>query len=152
MASARIDKWLWATRIFKTRSIAAQACKSGRVTVNGAQAKASHTVSEGDKVGVRKPPITYTFEVLQPIEMRVGAARVPEMLRNITPKEQLEYLRMMREGRNAVRDRGMGRPTKKERREIDGYMQTPEFSGGGGDQLFFDSEDDDGNFDFDPWH
>lgn len=149
METARIDKWLWAARIFKTRSIAAQACKGGRVTINGAIAKPAHIVSAGDHVGVRKPPVAYTFEVIDPIQMRVGAAKVPLVMRNITPREQLDYLRMIREGRNAVRDRGMGRPTKKERREIDDYMHTAEFSGSDAGSLYYDSEDDDFDFNFD---
>lgn len=129
MGNARIDKWLWAARIFKTRSLAAQACKNGKVTVNGAFAKASHIVGAGDRVAVRKAPVTYTFEVLEPITQRVGAAKVPQVMRNTTSREQLDILEMTRIGRNAVRERGAGRPTKKERREIEDYMQTPEFSG-----------------------
>ncbi len=147
MAGSRLDKWLWAARIFKTRSIATQACKAGRVSINGTPAKASHMVSVGDRVGVRKPPITFIFEVLMPITQRVGAAKVPEVLRNVTPKEQLEYLEMTRIGRNAVRDRGTGRPTKKERREIEDYMLTSEYSG---DIPGFDEESDgEEDFDFD---
>ena len=150
MASSRLDKWLWAARIFKTRTLSAQACRNGKVTVNGALAKASHVVNAGDKIGVRKPPVTFTFEVLMPITQRVGAAKVPQVLRNITSKEQLEFLEMARIGRNAVRDRGTGRPTKKERREIEDYMLTPEYSGeeysGGGT---FESEDDDFDFSLD---
>lgn len=139
MGGSRLDKWLWAARIFKTRSMATQACKAGRITVNGALAKASHTIGNGDRIGVRKPPITFLFEVLMPITQRVGAAKVPQVLRNITPKEQLEYLEMTRIGRNAVRDRGTGRPTKKERREIEDYMLTPEYNGG------FDDFSEDGD-------
>ena len=147
MASSRLDKWLWAARIFKTRTLSAQACKNGRVMVNGALAKSSHAVNTGDKISVRKAPITFTFEVLMPITQRVGAAKVPEVLRNITSKEQLEYLEMTRIVRNAVRDRGTGRPTKKERREIEDYMLTPEYSGESFDGSAFENEEDD--FDFD---
>lgn len=147
MAGVRIDKWLWAGRIFKTRSIATQACRAGRVTINGAPAKPSHTVDVGDKVGVRKPPVTFTFEVLTPASQRVGAAKVPEILRNITPRDQLEYLEITRIGRNAIRDRGTGRPTKKERREIDDYMLTSEFSGDMEGVVPFDSDDDGGDID-----
>ena len=81
---ARIDKWLWAARIFKTRSLAADACKSGRVTLNGAQVKPSRTVKEGDEVGVKKSPVTYTFRVKQAIEKRVGAKLLPDILEDIT--------------------------------------------------------------------
>ena len=147
MAGSRLDKWLWAARIFKTRSIATQACKAGRVSINGAPAKASHMVSVGDRVGVRKPPITFLFEVLMPITQRVGAAKVPQVLRNVTPKEQLEYLEMTRIGRNAVRDRGTGRPTKKERREIEDYMLTSEYNGDIPD--FEEEENNDDGFDLD---
>ncbi len=98
---------------------------------------------------MRKPPITFTFEVLMPITQRVGAAKVPQVLRNITSKEQLEFLEMARIGRNAVRDRGTGRPTKKERREIEDYMLTPEYSGEDYAGSAFESEDDDFDFNLD---
>ena len=90
MAEARIDKWLWAVRIFKTRTIAAEACKKGRISINGAQAKPARMVKPDDVVQVRKPPITYSFKVLQAIEKRIGAKLVPEMMENVTPKEQYE--------------------------------------------------------------
>ena len=93
---ARIDKWLWSVRIFKTRTIAADACKKGRIQINGVQCKPSKTVKEGDTVSVRKAPVTYSFKVLQAIENRVGAKLVPEMMENITPKEQYEILEMNR--------------------------------------------------------
>lgn len=147
MAGSRLDKWLWAARIFKTRTLATQACKAGRITVNGSLAKPSHMIATGDRIGVRKPPITFVFEILMPITQRVGAAKVPEVLKNVTPKEQLDFLELSRMGRNAVRDRGTGRPTKKERREIEDYMLTAEYSGAEFDSLT-DGGDDDG-FDFD---
>ena len=87
---ARIDKWLWAVRLYKTRSLATDACKNGRITINGAPAKPSKTVHDGDTVTVRKPPVTYTFRVLQAIENRVGAKLVPEMLEMI--KDALQYV------------------------------------------------------------
>ena len=80
MAEARIDKWMWASRIFKTRTIAAEACKKGRVSINGSQVKPARTVKPGDVIEVRKPPITYSFKVLQAIEKRVGAKLIPEIL------------------------------------------------------------------------
>ena len=122
MAGARLDKWLWATRIFKTRTIAASACRNGRVYVNGNYAKASHIVNEGDKVSVRKPPVLYTFLVEKAITQRVGASKLPGIIKNITTKDQLEILEMRRIGNNGIRDRGTGRPTKKKRREIDGFL------------------------------
>ena len=76
---ARIDKWLWAARIFKTRSIAADACKNGRVTIGGVNVKPSHIVKAGETVDVRKPPITYSFRILKTIEQRVGAKLLPEI-------------------------------------------------------------------------
>lgn len=114
----RVDKWLWATRIFKTRSIATDACKKGRVTILGVTVKPSHTVKVGDVIVVRKPPISYSFEVLGIIENRVGAKLVPEYLKNITPKDQYDILEMTRISGFVNRQKGLGRPTKKEGREL----------------------------------
>ncbi|MCI7614441.1 MAG: RNA-binding S4 domain-containing protein [Bacteroidales bacterium] len=136
---ARIDKWLWAARIYKTRTLAADACKNGRITINGAQTKPSRTVKAGDKVGVKKPPITYTFLVKQPIEKRVGAKLLPDILENVTTPEQYELLEMSRISGFVDRARGTGRPTKKDRRAIDDF-QTPEFLDGLED-FDFDEED-----------
>ena len=136
---ARIDKWLWAARIYKTRTLAADACKNGRITINGAQTKPSRTVKAGDKVGVKKPPITYTFLVKQPIEKRVGAKLLPDILENITTSEQYELLEMSRISGFVDRARGTGRPTKKDRRAIDDF-QTPEFLDAF-DDFDFDEED-----------
>ena len=86
----RIDKWLWATRIFKTRSIATEACKKGRVAIDGVTIKPSRTVKVGETVSVRKPPVTYTFEVIGLTEARVGAKLVPNFLKNLTTKDQYE--------------------------------------------------------------
>lgn len=125
---ARIDKWLWAARIYKTRTLATDACRNGRISINGQQVKASRTVKVGDTVGVRKPPITYSFRVLQTIEKRVGAKLLPQILENVTPPEQYEILEMSRISGFVDRARGTGRPTKKERRAIDDYAdQTPVF-------------------------
>ncbi len=121
MATARIDKWLWAVRIFKTRSIAAEACKKGRVTLNGLQAKPAHTVKEGDVVGVKKPPITWSFKVKQAIEKRIGAKLVNEMMENVTTPDQLELLEVSKINGFVNRAKGTGRPTKKERRELDEF-------------------------------
>lgn len=119
---ARIDKWLWAVRIFKTRTIAAEACKKGRISINGTVIKPSKTVRDGDTVQVRKAPVTYTFRVIQAIENRVGAKLVPEMMENITPPDQYEILEMSRIGGFVKRAAGLGRPTKKDRRDIVGFM------------------------------
>ena len=134
---ARLDKWLWAARIFKTRSVAADACKNGRVTICGVKQKASKMVKEGDVVEVRKPPVTYSFKVLKAIQNRVGAKLVPEVLENVTAKEQLELLEMYRISGFVDRARGTGRPTKKERRELDDFIQ-PAFFG----DFDFDFDDD----------
>ena len=118
---ARIDKWLWAARIYKTRTLAIEACKMGRIAIGGAQAKPSRTVKAGDEVSVKKPPITYTFRVKQPIERRVGAKLIPDVLENITAPEQYELLEMSRISGFVNRARGTGRPTKKERRAMDDF-------------------------------
>ena len=89
---ARIDKWLWAARIFKTRTLAAAACKRGQVTVSGTQVKPSRLVKVGEVIDVRKPPITYSFRILKAIENRVGAKLIPEILENVTAPEQYELL------------------------------------------------------------
>lgn len=136
---ARIDKWLWAARIYKTRTLATDACKNGRITINGAQVKPSRTVKAGDTVGVRKPPVTYSFRVVQTIEKRVGAKLLPDILENVTPPEQYEILEMSRISGFVDRARGTGRPTKKDRRAIDDYAgQTPIFF----DDDVFDFDDD----------
>lgn len=125
---ARLDKWLWAARIYKTRSLAADACKNGRITINGAQAKPARTVKVGDKVGVKKSPITYTFRVKQAIEKRVGAKLLPDVLENITSPEQYDLLEMSRISGFVGRARGTGRPTKKDRRALDEFTEeTPMF-------------------------
>jgi heat shock protein 15 len=126
-SEARIDKWLWAARVYKTRTLASDACKNGRITINGALAKPSRTVKVGDQVGVKKSPITYTFLVLQAIEKRVGAKLLPEVFENITPPEQYELLEMNRISGFIDRARGTGRPTKKDRRALDDFADTPIF-------------------------
>lgn len=124
-SEARIDKWLWAARIYKTRTLASDACKNGRITINGALAKPSRTVKVGDQVGVKKSPITYSFRVLQTIEKRVGAKLLPEVFENVTPPEQYELLEMNRISGFVDRARGTGRPTKKDRRALDDFAETP---------------------------
>ena len=119
---ARIDKWLWAARIFKTRSIAADACKNGRVTIGGVNVKPSHIVKAGEIVDVRKPPITYSFRILKTIEQRVGAKLLPEIYENVTSPEQYELLEMNRISGFVDRARGTGRPTKKDRRALDDFL------------------------------
>ena len=138
MSEARIDKWMWAVRIFKTRTIAAEACKKGRISINGALAKAARTIKPGDVIQVRKPPVTYSFKVLQAIENRVGAKLVPEVMENVTSREQYELLEMSKISGFVDRSRGTGRPTKKERRELDEFT-APEYI----DEVFdFDDQED----------
>lgn len=122
MNEARIDKWLWAARIFKTRSIAANACKNGRVTMNGSYIKPSRMIKAGETIDVKKPPIVYSFKVLQPIEQRVGAKLIPEIYENITNPKQYEILQMSRISGFVDRAHGTGRPTKKERRALDAFV------------------------------
>lgn len=121
--TARIDKWLWAARIFKTRSIAADACKNGRVTINGINVKPSHTIKCGEVISVKKPPITYSFKVIDCIEKRVGAKMLPAVLENVTDPKQYELLEMSRISGFIDRARGTGRPTKKDRRALDGFIE-----------------------------
>lgn len=144
MSEARIDKWLWAARIFKTRSIASDACKKGKISVNGTPVKPSITVKSGDVISVRKSPITYSFKLLQPIEKRVGAKLIPEIYQDMTPAEEYERLELSRISGFVGRARGTGRPTKKERRELDNFMlpeMYPEF----GEDFFDDDEEDEEN-------
>ena len=122
MDEARIDKWLWSSRIFKTRTIAADACKNGRIMVNNVLVKPSRMSKVGDTISVRKPPVTYTFRVLKTIEQRVGAKLLPEIYENITTADQYELLEMNRISGFVDRQRGTGRPTKKDRRQMDAFV------------------------------
>lgn len=140
MQEARIDKWLWAARIFKTRSIAADACKNGRVTVNGVCVKPSRMVKVGDSVGVRKSPVTYTFRILKTIEQRVGAKLLPEIYENTTTPDQYELLEMTRISGFVDRARGTGRPTKKDRRQMDAFVG-PSLEGFDDFEFDFDEEE-----------
>lgn len=123
MSEARIDKWLWAARIFKTRSIASDACKNGRVTINGGNVKPSRMLKEGEVVSVKKPPVIYSFKVLKAIEQRVGAKFIPEIYENVTDPKQYEILQMSRISGFIDRAHGTGRPTKKERRALDAFIE-----------------------------
>lgn len=114
----RVDKWLWATRVFKTRTIATEACKKGRVSISGINVKPSRPLKVGEIVDVRKPPVTYSFRVKALAENRMGAKLVPEYLENVTPASQMELLEMVRISGFINRQKGLGRPTKKEGREL----------------------------------
>lgn len=119
MSSAvRIDKYLWAVRVYKTRTLATEACKKGKVSVDDMPAKPSRLITAGDVIEVRKMPVLYLYRVLDPIEKRVGAKIVENYVENITPQEELHKLEMQ-DDFFVKRDRGAGRPTKKERRLLD---------------------------------
>ena len=121
----RIDKWLWAVRIFKTRSDAAEACRTGKVTINGTEAKPSKDLKEGDCLTVKKVPIMrYSYKVLALVERRLPAKDVPTYCLDITPQEELDKLNAPKETFFVVRDRGAGRPTKKERRDMDALWES----------------------------
>ncbi|MFR9523457.1 MAG: S4 domain-containing protein [Rikenellaceae bacterium] len=122
MTSVRIDKYLWAVRIFKTRSDAADAVRNNRVLVNDAFCKPSREMKVGDVISVKKMPVVYRYKVLDLVSSRQGAKNVEPYCINITPQEELDKLNAPRETVFVVRDRGTGRPTKKERREIDSLM------------------------------
>ncbi|MBR2351837.1 MAG: RNA-binding S4 domain-containing protein [Alistipes sp.] len=119
----RLDKYLWAVRIFKTRSDAADAIRNNRVTVNGAYAKPSREVKVGDQIAVRRPMITYSYRVVGLVANRQPAKNVAEFCLNITPQSELDKLNVPHETIFVFRERGTGRPTKKERREIDSMME-----------------------------
>ena len=124
MNDVRIDKWMWAVRIFKTRTIAVEACKKNRVMVNDAVVKPSRMIKVGDIIQVRKPPVIYSFKVLDLTVNRVGAKLVPIYLENITPPEQYEILELQKINGFIDRARGTGRPTKKDRRDLDDFSET----------------------------
>ena len=124
---ARDDKWLWAARIYKTRSLAADACKNSRVTINGVNVKPSHTIKVGEVISVKKSPVVYSFRVLKCIEQRVGAKLLPEVYENVTDPKQYELLEMSRISGFVDRARGTGRPTKKERRALDAFVDPAMF-------------------------
>ena len=121
-AGVRIDKWLWAVRIYKTRSQATEACRKGQVFIDELSVKASREVHVGEIVKVRKPPISRSFKVLELTEKRMGAKLVYEFLEDVTPPEELELLEMQKHMRWSERDKGTGRPTKKDRRDLDEFF------------------------------
>ncbi len=133
----RIDKWLWAMRVFKTRTIATDACKKGRVMMGGAPVKPSRPIKEGDVIEVRKPPITYTFRVKATTQNRLGAKLVPDYLENITPQSQYDLLEMTKISGFVDRRKGMGRPTKRDSREMSRFKEDSY-----ADTYFLDWEDD----------
>lgn len=139
----RVDKWLWATRVFKTRSLAAEACKKGRVSIGGRVLKPSALISIGNKIDVRKPPITLSFKVVGLTNNRVGAKLVDNFLQNVTPNSEYEQLELQRIAGNIGRQKGMGRPTKKERRDLEQFIADKSSYDWFLDDDSFSDEDDD---------
>lgn len=130
---------MWAMRIFKTRTIATEACKKGRVSVGNAIAKPSRTIKTGDIIQVRKPPVTYSFKVLALTENRLGAKLVPEYMENVTPRSELDLLEVVKISGFVDRRKGLGRPTKREGRDLARF--TEESSGWDFDWDDLDDED-----------
>lgn len=131
MDDIRLDKYLWAVRVFKTRSDAAEAIRNNRVAVNGGYCKPSREVREGDIIEVKRMPVVYRYKVTGLVSSRQPAKNVPDYCVNITPQEELDKLSAPRETVFVFRERGTGRPTKKERREIDALM----------DGMYYDNEE-----------
>lgn len=131
----RIDKWLWAVRLFKTRTLAIESCKKGRINIQGMNVKPSRMIKVGDVIQIRRAPIVYSFEVLELTEKRMGAKLVPEYMKDVTPQSEYAILEMSKAGGFVDRGKGMGRPTKKDRRELVDFI----------DESFFDEWDFDSN-------
>lgn len=150
-AEVRIDKWTWAMRIFKTRTIAAEACKKGRVTIGSGDsaviAKPARMIKVGDIVNIRKPPVTYSFRVLALTENRLGAKLVPEYMENITPQSQYDLLEVVKISGFVDRRKGLGRPTKREGRELSKFTENVYDNGWDFDFDFDDLDDDDEDYD-----
>lgn len=130
----RVDKWLWAVRVFKTRSLAADACKKGRVLMQDVAVKPSRELKVGDVLQVRRNPIIYTFKVVALTQNRVGAKLVPQFMENVTAPDQLELLEVLKLDQSNRRAKGLGRPTKKERRDLDDFFDDA--------ICYFDDEDE----------
>ena len=127
MEEVRLDKYLWSIRAFKTRSEATTACNGGKVRLNGADVKPSKAVKVGDVIVVRKGPVTYTYKVLALVDKRQGPKLVPNFVENQTPQEELDKLHAPVETFFLKRDRGAGRPTKKDRRQMDELWESLDY-------------------------
>lgn len=125
----RIDKWLWAVRLFKTRTLAAEACKKGKILIQNVSVKPSRNIKIGDVICIRKNPVLYSFKVLALTENRMNAKLVPDFMENVTTPDQLELIELGKLAAEAGRARGTGRPTKKERRDLDDFFE-PTFTDG----------------------
>lgn len=128
----RIDKWLWAVRLYKTRSLASEACKKGKVLVQNVQVKPSRVVKVGDIIQIKRNPVLYSFKVLALAQNRMNDKLVPEFMENVTTPDQLELIELGKIASQTGRARGAGRPTKKERRDMEDFFEP----------FFFDDEDD----------
>lgn len=117
----RIDKFLWVVRYFKTRNLATEACNKGHISINNQKVKPSRLVLTGDKIEVRKNQINYTFDVLNIPDNRIGAKLVELYIKDTTPKEAFEKLELLKYSQDYYRQKGSGRPTKKDRRELDDF-------------------------------
>ena len=118
----RIDKWLWAVRLYKTRSLASEECKKGKVMINGMNVKPSREIKEGETIQLRRPPITRSFKVIALAENRMAAKIVPQFMVETTPASELQILEDQRDRQMDDRERGTGRPTKKDRRDMDDFF------------------------------
>ena len=127
MEEVRLDKYLWSIRAYKTRSEATTACNGGKVRLNGSDVKPSKAVKVGDTIVVRKGPVTYTYKVLALVDKRQGAKLVPQYAENLTPQEELDKLHAPVETFFLKRDRGTGRPTKKDRRQMDSLWDSLDY-------------------------
>ncbi|MCK9300149.1 MAG: S4 domain-containing protein [Bacteroidales bacterium] len=124
--SVRIDKWLWSARIYKTRTLAGEACRKGQVSIAGLKVKPSRMVTEGEILSVRKNSLSLTLKILSPIQNRVAARLIPEVLQDLTPAEEYEMMEMARIASFGNRSAGSGRPTKKERRDLENFLDVEE--------------------------
>ena len=122
IAEVRIDKWLWAVRLFKTRSLASEACKKGYVIVGGVSVKSSRNIKVGDVIQLKRAPVMFSYQVLGITEKRIGAKLVPDFMKDVTPEDQLEINNLQRLNIRLQRQRGTGRPTKKERRDLEDFF------------------------------
>lgn len=120
----RIDKFLWAVRLFKTRSLATEACKKGKILMDGMPVKSSRMVKKGDEISVRQSPIFRIFKVIEVSDKRMGAKLTPGFIVDITPSDQIEMLELTKLANKLNRQRGLGRPTKKDRRELSSFMES----------------------------
>lgn len=119
----RIDKWLWAVRLFKTRTLAAEACKKGKVIIKNIQVKPSRNVKVGDVISIKRNPYLFSFEVLALSENRMNAKLVIDFMKNVTTADQLELIELAKLAGNTGRDPRTGRPTKKERRDLEDFVE-----------------------------